>query len=55
MDIMEEVLQAFNGVCMEMRLTISTRKTKILAVFPVNSHSLPPKLVSLVLLLVRSP
>ena len=47
MDTLEETIQAFNGLCVGTGLTNSTRKGKILAVCPVNSHGSPPRSVSL--------
>ena len=47
MDVLEEILRGFNSMCEGMGLTISGRKTKILAVRPVCSRSAPPRSVQL--------
>ena len=47
MDALEEVLRALNGWSIGMGLTISTKKTKILAVCPANSLNTLPRSVPL--------
>ena len=47
MDLLEELLQAMEVSCSEMGLTISSKKTKILAVHPADRPSQPPRDVPL--------
>ena len=47
MDALEELLHAMEASCCEMGLTISTRKTKILAIRPAVNPSQPPREVLL--------
>ena len=42
MDALEEVLQSINDVCSGVGLSISSKKTKILAIPPTTSFSAPP-------------
>ena len=47
MDMLEEVLRAMEVSCSEMGLTISSKKTKILAVHPASRPSISPRNVLL--------
>ena len=47
MDALEEILRALDATCSEMGLTISSKKTKILAVHPTSSSNTPPRPVQM--------
>ena len=47
MDALEEVLRSVNSVCSGAGLSISTKKTKILAIRPSTSFGIPPRPVQL--------
>ena len=46
-DALEEVLQSMNDVCSGVGLSISSKKTKILAIRPSTSFGAPPRPVQL--------
>ena len=47
MDALEEVLRSLDAVCSGIGLSVSSKKTKILAILPSTSHNVQPRAVQL--------